>query len=86
MATLAISAILVGTAVGMRFKVLILLPATIIGLAAIIAGGVARGVGLPSIVLDAILAITGLQVGYLVGITIRYLIEMRPRRRAHGLT
>jgi hypothetical protein len=86
MATLAISAILVGTALGMRFKVLILLPATIIGLAAIIAGGVARGVGLQSIVLDAILATTGLQIGYLAGITIRYWIEMRPRRRAHGLT
>jgi hypothetical protein len=85
MATLAILAILVGTALGMRFKVLILLPATVIGLASIIAGGVARGDGL-TILLEAMLAIAGLQVGYLAGVTIRYLLEMRPGRRAPGLT
>ena len=75
MMTLAFSAILVGTALGMRFKALILLPTTAIGLAAITAAGAVRGSGLTSIVVEALLTIIGLQVGYLLGLTIRYVAE-----------
>lgn len=75
MVTLAFSAILVGTALGMRFKVLILLPTTAIELAALAAAGAVTSSGLTSIVVEALLAIIGLQVGYLLGLTIRYVAE-----------
>jgi len=82
MTTLAFLAILVGTALGMRFKVLVLLPTTAFGLAAITAAGAVRGSGLTSIVVEAMLAIIGLQVGYLLGLTIRYVAERPTVRHA----
>jgi hypothetical protein len=86
MATLAIAAVLAGAALGLKFRLLILLPTSSFVLAAIIAGGVVLRVGLTHIVLEAVLAIAGLQVGFLAGVVIRYLIATRPCRRMLGLT
>jgi len=85
MATLAM-AVLAGAALGLRFRFLVLLPTTGFALAAIIVGGVVLRGGLTHIVLVAVLAIAGLQVGFLAGFVIRYLIGMLPCRRAHRPT
>jgi hypothetical protein len=85
MAALAI-AVLAGAALGLRFRILVLLPITGLALAAIIASGVVLRGGLTHIVLVAVLTIAGLQVGFLAGVVIRYLIATRPCRRGQGLS
>lgn len=73
MTILAMVAILVGAVLGLRFKVLILLPAIAVALTAILAAGLASADGLPRMALAAVLTISGLEVGYLFGVTARYL-------------
>ena len=67
MMMLAITAVLIGAMLGMRFKILILLPATVIGSSATLGVGVAHSAGFWSILLAMVLAIAALQVGYLAG-------------------
>ena len=66
---------LVGIALGLRFKVLVLVPA--IALAAIFAliVGLARGDGFGSIVLAMAIVGIALQLGYLVGIALAKRIQ-----------
>ena len=65
---LAIIAVVVGIALGLRFKVLILVPA--IGIAEIFAliVGLARGESFGSIVLAMAVVWLAVQLGYLIGI------------------
>jgi hypothetical protein len=65
---LAIIGLVVGITFGLRFKVLILVPA--IGIAEIFAliVGIARGESFGSIVLVMVVVGTAIQLGYLVGI------------------
>jgi hypothetical protein len=76
MLMLAIIAVLTGAALGLRFKVLVLLP--VIGL--LILGvpivGLAYSRSIPSIALDLGLSIAWLQLGYLGGIGTRHAMVM----------
>jgi len=74
MMMLAITTMLIGALLGQRFKVLILLPAIVIGSAAIFAFGMAHSNGLWSILLATAFTITALQLGYLGGSVIRFVI------------
>jgi hypothetical protein len=75
---------LTGALLGMRFKVLILLPA--VGLAGIgfFWVGTLRGGGASAILLPATLAWAGLQLGYLCGSATRYSFQLG-RRPPKGL-
>jgi hypothetical protein len=67
MLMLAIISILIGATLGLRFKVLVLLPAIIIAGFAILVGGLAYSSSFSSIVAASAIAISGLQFGYLGG-------------------
>lgn len=68
----ALIALLAGMSLGLRFKVLILLPAIAFGLPLAFGIGVARTEALwPGLVMAAV-AVTSLQIGYLVGAGFRY--------------
>jgi hypothetical protein len=72
MLTLLVVSLLVGTLLGLRFKVLILLPAVFAALLGILAVGISSG-GLSSSALAMVIAATCLQLGYLIGSAGRYL-------------
>ena len=65
---------LVGAVLGQRFKVFVLLPATSLALICTIAAGVARAQDVWSIAIAAAGVTIALQIGYLIGTGIRYLI------------
>jgi hypothetical protein len=72
MLMLAIISILIGATLGLRFKVLVLLPAIIFAGFAILVGGLAYSSSFSSIVAASAIAISGLQLGYLGGSVIFY--------------
>ena len=78
MSTLILLVCLTGAVLGMRFKVLILAPAIGVTFIAVSATGMARGEGLPTILLAGLLALICLQIGYLGGVLTRY--TMTPAR------
>jgi len=67
---------LIGAVLGLRFKVLILIPAIGFTIIAAVATGIAGGNGLLAILLAGVLASTCLQIGYLGGILARYSITL----------
>jgi hypothetical protein len=69
---LAMSAALMGTVLGLRFKVFALVPAVLIGLTASILIGIAHHDGLWATVEVAAVTISALQAGYLGGTAIRW--------------
>lgn len=73
MTMLAMTAMLIGAVLGLRFKVLVLFPAIFIGSAAALGIGMAHNNGLWSVLLSMILAISALQMGYLGGAVIRFI-------------
>ena len=72
--TIAIVMLLVGTALGQRFTVLVLAPAIPLALVIAIGLGVARSQAPWTIVLAAAAAVACLQIGYLLGLGVRQLI------------
>jgi hypothetical protein len=72
MTMFAMTAALVGAMLGLRFKVLILVPAIIIGSAAAFGFGIAHSSSLWSILLAIAVTSTALQMGYLGGTVIRW--------------
>lgn len=64
--------LLVGMVLGQRFKVLALVPAIAISLLVAIGIGIAHSGELARAVLLATLAVASLQIGYLMGVVIRY--------------
>jgi len=86
MTMLILSMLLIGATLGMRFKVLVLIPAIGLASIAIFAGGIARGDGASVVLIAAVVASGGLQVGYLCGILARYRLAAarrgRPRKAA----
>jgi hypothetical protein len=74
MTTFAIICLLVGAVLGQRFKVLILLPTITIALFFIILAGIAHAATVGWTAMMAVIAITGIQIGYFVGIGIRHVI------------
>jgi hypothetical protein len=76
MSMLILLVFLLGAVLGMRFKVLILIPAIASVMIAILAGGVARGDSVSAILIAVVLASICLQIGYLSGIATRYGIAL----------
>jgi hypothetical protein len=68
MSTLAIVTLLTGALLGMRFKVLVLVPTVALAIVAVLAGGIAHHEEAGSIGLAMLIATIGLQVGYLGGL------------------
>jgi hypothetical protein len=66
--------LLFGAVLGQRFKVLILLPAMSLTLICTITAGVARAQDGWSIALEAVCVTSALQIGYLVGTSIRWFL------------
>ena len=63
---------LTGAVLGLRFKVLVLVPAMGLGTIAVITTGMARGYGLRAILISAVLAVICVQIGYFGGLLTRY--------------
>lgn len=67
MIPLAFSALFFGSALGLRFKVLVLIPALAVVFVAIAAIGLVDGNSIAAIAIAVVVAGSCLQVGYLVG-------------------
>jgi hypothetical protein len=76
MLTLSFISLLVGAVLGMRFKVLILLPAIVVALLAIFAIAIRSPASFPNIALTMVLAAACLQLGYLGGVATRYALAL----------
>jgi hypothetical protein len=77
---LAIFMLLVGAALGQRFTALVLVPAILVALGVALGLGIARSQPPGTIVLVTIVAIVSLQIGYLLGLGIRQLVQARASR------
>jgi hypothetical protein len=71
MFSLAIVHTLIGAVLGLRFKVMVLVPMFAISLIAIAGVNAALGAGLWMAVIEMVIAVTSAQVGYLGGAAIR---------------
>jgi hypothetical protein len=84
--TLTMTAILAGAVLGLRFKILVLVPATVIGSAATLGASITQGNGLWFLLLALVLVISALQIGYLSGAFIRSVTAgTRDRKDPHGI-
>ena len=72
---LAIIGVFVGIALGLRFKVLVLVPAIASAIIFVAIAGLARGDGFGSIFLAMVIVGVALQLGYLVGIVLAKRIQ-----------
>jgi hypothetical protein len=72
---LAIISVFVGIALGLRFKVLVLVPAIASAIIFVVIAGLARGDGFGSIVLATVIVGVALQLGYLIGIVLAKRIQ-----------
>jgi hypothetical protein len=70
--TFGLISLLAGMVLGQRFKVLALVPAFAVSLVLAVGFGIAHFEQLGGTVLLAALAVASLQIGYLVGVAIRY--------------
>ena len=77
----AMTAMLIGAVLGLRFKVIILIPAIIIGSAATLSIGMAHSSNLWLVLPAMVTAITMLQLGYLGGTIVRFVVA---RARVHS--
>jgi hypothetical protein len=84
MTILTLVAALAGAVLGLRFKVLILLPAIGVALVAILSIGIVQGYGLMLMVGGTVLVLTVLELGYLVGVITRYLTMAGPFQQQGG--
>jgi len=86
MMMLSMMAIIIGALLGLRFKVLILVPAIVIGAVTTLGIGMAHGASVWVTLLAAILTITALQMGYLGGAVTRFVIAgVRVRKDSSGV-
>ena len=81
MLVLAMAAILFGAVLGLRFKVLILLPAAIVAVAIMAADSIEHN-SLSTTVVDLVLVLAGLQIGYLAGAIAGGLMGVAPQSEA----
>ena len=72
---LAIISALVGIALGLRFKVLVLVPAIALATILVLIIGLTRGDSFGSIVLAMVIIGIALQLGYLIGIVLAKRIQ-----------
>jgi hypothetical protein len=78
----AMAALLLGAVLGLRFKVLILLPAAVVAVAIMIAADSIERIGLSVTVVDVVLVLAGLQMGYLAGAIAGGLMGLAPQSEA----
>ncbi len=75
------TALLIGALLGLRFQVSILVPAIVMGSSVILSLGMAHSHSFWPTLLATVLAITALQIGYVGGAVIRFVIvEARVRK------
>ena len=79
--TLVTMAALIGAILGLRFKVLILVPAFVISSVAIFGTGIAHSDNPRSMLLTVFLAITALQLGYMAGALICSIVAKTRARK-----
>ena len=72
---------LIGAILGLRYKVLILVPAFVLSSVAIFGTGMARSDNPSSILLTVFLAITALQMGYMAGALICSIVAKTRARK-----
>jgi hypothetical protein len=85
-AMIAVAAVLTGVFLGTCFKVVVLIPAFVISTAASVGANLVQGDhAWWAIVLVAFLTITALQVGYLAGSVIGFVLARRARKESGGL-
>ena len=78
---LVMTSLVLGVALGQRFKVLVLLPAIALILVIAMAAAIAGVDALWELAAMTAATIVGLQVGYVIGIGVRYhLVDMRATR------
>ncbi|HLH93797.1 MAG TPA: hypothetical protein VKW08_01630 [Xanthobacteraceae bacterium] len=65
---------LIGAVMGLRFRVLVLVPAMGIALPLTVAAAIIQGYSLGQTLVTAAVGIVGLQVGYLAGVGVRHLL------------
>ena len=85
MSMLIVSVFLIGAALGVRFKVLILIPAIGLAFIAILAGGIARSDSASAILIAFVLASICLQIGYFCGIVMQHWLAMARAGNPHAL-
>jgi hypothetical protein len=71
-------AFLIGAALGLRFDILTLVPAIGLALVGIVAAGIGNGDPIGSVVVTMVLVASALQIGYLAGSAMRFV--MAPSR------
>lgn len=81
MLALIILAFLVGAVLGMRFRVLILVPVITLAVGAIVGAGVVSGSAYGDMLLTATIAAMSLQFGYLGGAFTRSILASSPSAR-----
>jgi len=67
---------LTGAVLGLRFKVLVLVPAMGLAIIAITATGMAHGYGLAAVLTAGVLALICVQIGYIGGLLARYAMTL----------
>ena len=82
MIVLALAAVLIGAILGLRFKILALVPAILFGSASTLSIGIAYGNGVWPVLLAVVLAVTMLQIGYLGGALANSAITVARVRKA----
>ena len=73
MEIVALTMLCIGSALGLRFRVLVLLPAILLGLIVMTACGLAQGATIWSITLTNVVGATCLQFGYVAGALLGFL-------------
>jgi len=66
---------LAGAVLGLRFKVLVLVPVICVALAIVLVNGIARSDGVWWLAFTMIMIATALQLGYVLGIVVRVVIN-----------
>jgi hypothetical protein len=87
---LAVISVVAGVVLGLRYKVLILVPAVMFAMMFAVIVGIARADGVLSVALMTVALGVAVQIGYLAGIFLRALIEwicaLSVRNRTPGLS
>lgn len=78
----AMAASLLGAVLGLRFRVLILLPAAVVAIAITVAADSIEHSSLWTIVVDVVSALASLQMGYLAGAIAGGLMGLAPQSQA----
>lgn len=71
---LATTTITVGALLGLKFKIIVLVPAHAFAIVTLAGRGLLHGDGIGAILLAIIVSATGLQMGYLIGVVIGFLL------------